>query len=212
MTSEIDLDLQRLRIAIPADHDATKPLPLLVKANPENPNCWATGSGDQIFTTMEHAQNSMTLQSAEYKEVNAKRYDLSRFVKATVVPEDDNMVTLEGGDYFTDVQEMLERLGDDVVIDGEPNLPAWCFTTTRHGFDLDIEGVIESYMSDNHHEDAFNELVGFQKLSSFWVAWCAKQTVSSFYIDYSRIIVIDQERYERELAEAKAWLEASPHG
>lgn len=212
MTSKIDLDLQRLRIEVPADHDRATPLPLLIKSNPEDPNCWATGSGDQVYTTLEHAENSMTLQSSEYKEQSRKRMEANRFVRATVVPEDDRMVTLDGDEYYTDVAEMLDRLGDDVVVDGEPNLPSWCFTTRREGFDFDIENYLESYMSDNHHEDAMDEIKDYDWLVWFWKKWKAKQTVSTFFIDYQRIIVLDQERYERELAEAKAWLEANPNG
>lgn len=212
--SEINLDLQRLRIAIPADHDATKPfqLKLIKEGSDAEYQLWATGSGDQVYTTLEHAENSMKLQSSEYKEQNRKRSDLARLVRATAVKEDNNMVTLDGDEYYPDVADMLERLGDDVVVDGENNLPAWCYTTRRDGFDFDIENSLESYMSDNHHEGATDEIKDYDWLVWFFKQWKSKQTVSTFYIDYQRIIVIDQERYERELAEAKAWLEANAHG
>jgi len=212
MTSKIDLDLQRLCIAVPAFHDPTKPLPLLIKANPEDPNCWSTGDGNRVFATPEAAAAAMSKPSEADMEVSFKRLDLQRLVSATVVPEDDCMVTLGDDGYYTDVAEMLERLGDDVVVDGEPNLPAWCFATTRQNFDFDLFNSIESHMDDNHHEDSYGELKGLEELETFWEAWVAKQTVSSYFIDYQRIIVIDQTRYERELAEAKAWLEANAHG
>ncbi|MBZ9655791.1 hypothetical protein [Phyllobacterium lublinensis] len=137
---------------------------------------------------------------------------MSRLVKADIVPEDDCMVTIDDDKYYTDVAEMLESLGDDVIVDGEPNLPAWCYATRRKTFDLNLFNCIESYMENNHHEEAYSELKQVDKLETLLNQWCALQTVSTFFIDYQRIIVIDPGRYARELVEATAWLEANPNG
>lgn len=212
--TEFEANCQFITVKVTGEHDMTKPVPLILKRDDENPNLWATADGKRVFNSEEWAIKSMEMDTPEYKERSRKRMEASRLVRAEVVENYDGWVTTTGDedDYVQDVPELLEKHGDRLswagVTDSDipAQLPAWAFCCREDGFNFDLEDAIDNYLSD-HHEDARDWLVDQKELFDFWKAWAAKQTqLKSYYIDTQRIIVIDRPRYEAELAAAKEWL------
>lgn len=213
----IDINAQFVTVKIDGDHDATKPLPLVLKraAEGQEPNLWATADGKRVFASEEWALKSMEMDTQEYKDRQRARIDASRLVRAEVVENYDGWLTTTGDedDYAQDVAELLEKHGDRLAWAGVPDndipsqLPAWAFCCTEDGFDFDLEDAIDSYLQDNHHESAHDWLVNGKRLWKFWTAWAAKQNLKSYMVDFKRIVVIDKPRYEAELAAARAVME-----
>ncbi|MCA1490137.1 hypothetical protein I6F11_04285 [Ensifer sp. NBAIM29] len=212
---DIDVNLQLVRVKVREGHEPAQPIPLLIKqSSAVEANAWATGDGSRVFRDREWAEKSMEMDTQAYKDAQRKRIEASRLVRATVVEGWTGWVTCSGDedDYFDSVEALLERHGDNLAWAGVPEdeiagkLPAWCFATTETAFRLDLDGEIDSYLADNHHEDARDHLTDLDELLTFFEAWKAKQTLTSYYYDPTRIIVIDRDRYEAELAEAKAYL------
>lgn len=205
----MELDLNKLRIAAPEGGKGA--IPLLIKANPDDPNCWATPDG-RVYRDKEWAEKAIELDSREYKDASRARIEAGRLVRAEVMDGWTGWVTTCGDedDYFSSVDELLERHGDHLAWAGVPDeeipssLPAWAFCTTEDTFDFDIEDAIRNYLADNHHADADDFIDDWDGLDRFWREWSAKQHVTSYLIDYKRIVVIDPARYEAELAAAKA--------
>lgn len=205
MTKTIPVDASFVSVQLPEDHDATKPFPLTIWRDFENPNCWATGDGKKVFRDREWAEKSMEMETEAYKEHWRRRMEFSRLTKAEVTHDrdwvySDDVSGYQDG-YFDSVAELLDYAADDDITP-----PAYCYGTREETFDFDVEGYLESYLSDHHHEDAHEQIVGWKELHAFMKEWCAKQTVRTYYVDYSKVVVIDQAGYEQALAEARAWL------
>lgn len=214
--TDIELNAQFVTIKVPDDIDMSKPIPLRVARNEDSPNLWATIDGRRVFNTEEWAVKSMEMDTPEYKERQLKRMEAGRLVRAEVIENYDGWVTLDGDEdrYAQDVPELLEKLRDQLSWGGvadediQAQLPAWVFCCTESGFDFDLESQLESYLADEHHENARDFLVDEKELWDFWNSWVEKQkSLTSYFIDTKHIVVIDRERYEAELAEAKAFLE-----
>lgn len=210
--ADLKIDAHFFTVKIDGDHDSTRPLPLLLKRTVEGqaPNLWATGDGRRVFNSEEWALKSMEMDTQEYKDSQRARIDASRLVKAEVVEGYDGWVTVTGDedDYAEDVCSLLEKYEDNAATaDDEYMPPAWAHCCAEDDFDFDLEDAIDSYLQDNHHEDARDHLVDQKSLWEFWNAWREKQTLKSYMIDYKRIVVIDRPRYEAELAAARAMLE-----
>src|SRR5690606_21103686 len=122
-----------------------------------------------------------------------KRLDASRLMKATVHENWNGWITPDGDEdrYFSDVEHMLDHYHSQIV-------PAWVFITKEIPFQFDIWEALESYLEDDHHEDALDHLVACDDLEKAFDAWKAKQTLTSYMSDYSGIVVIDRDRYEAE--------------
>lgn len=203
--AEIDLNLSMLSVALPEDHDPTKPFPLTIRRDFETPNLWATGDGKRLFRDREWAEKAMEMDTPEYKEWSRLRMEYSRLVKAEPVEWAGWVYSDEVGGYNDGYYDSVDALrehceSDDIVV------PAYCHATKEQAFDFDIFDALDSYLSDDHHEEAHDQIEGWDELEVFWKAWSAKQTLKSYYLDYSKIVVIDQAGYEVALAEAKAWL------
>lgn len=219
--SELDVTLNTLRIAVPDKHEGG-PVPLMIKyCSDGEPNCWALPDGSAVYLEKEWAEKATYMKTEEYRVDIRKRADASHLVKAEVVEGWTGWVTTNGDedDYFSSVEELLERhedrLYDLVKAEGitaeqiPQHLPAWAYCTTEDTFDFDIEDAIRNYLEDNHHADADDWIEDWKGLDEFWKEWSAKQSVTSYFIDYKHIVVIDRERYETELAAAKEYLSAS---
>ncbi|MUO84845.1 hypothetical protein [Agrobacterium vitis] len=212
--TEIETNCQFITVKITGKYDPKKPVPLRIKRDTKKPNCWATPDGKRIFNSEEWAMKAMEMDTPEYDAARRKRIDASRIVRAEVAENYDGWVTVTGDedDYASDVAELLEKYTDSLSSDGVSDeeiaghLPAWAFCCQEDGFDFDLESQLDSYLDDNHHEDARDHLVDQKELWEFWNAWIAKQNLRSYIIDYKRIVVIDRARYDAELAEAKAYL------
>lgn len=206
----LDITTQMLTIKVPDGHDSTKPLPLCITTKGE-PNVWATGDGRRVFGTEEWALKSMEMDTKEYRDRQRARSDAGRLVRAVAVDDYTGWVTKTGDedDYAQDVSSLLEKYEDQAESEDEYVPPAWVFCCTEDGFDFDLESQLDCYLDDNHHESARDWLVDEKELWGFWNAWAAKQNLKSYMIDYKRIVVIDRDRYEAELAAAKTYLEAT---
>jgi hypothetical protein len=217
--TEIEANCQFVSVKITGKHDPRKPVPLRLKKDARNPNLWATADGKRVFNSEEWAAKAMEMDTPEYEEGRRKHIEASRLARAEVVDGYDGWVTTTGDedDYAADVGELLEKHGDRLSWNGVPDdeipsqLPAWAFCCREDGFDFDLESALDSYLDDNHHEDARDWLVDAKKLWDFWTAWSAKQTkIKSYFIDTQRIVVIDRPRYEAELAAAQEYLAGLP--
>lgn len=216
--TQIEINCQFITVRVPEGHPVGQPIPLRLKVDSENPNCWSTADGKRLFVEKQWAEKSMEMDSDEYKERSQQRVKASRIARAEIVTDYTGLVTTTGDedDYAQDVAELLEKHGDRLSWAGVSDedipaqLPGWAFCCTEDGFDFDLEGQLESYLEDNHHEDARDHLVDEKALWEFFNAWCEKQTLTSYMVDYKRIVVIDPAKYELELAEAKAFLDGSP--
>ena len=215
--NDLDVTLNTLRIAVPDKHEGG-PVPLTIKYCADGePNCWALPDGSAVYLDKEWAEKAAYMKTDEYRVNIRRRVDAGHLVKATVVKGWDGWVTTNGeeDDYFSSVEELLERHGDRLAWAGVPieeipsNLPAWAFCTTEDTFGFDIEDAICNYLEDNHHADADEWIEDWKGLNEFWETWSAKQNVTSYFIDYKHIVVIDRERYEAEMTAAKAYLESS---
>lgn len=213
--TDLDISLNTLRIAVPKRHKSG-PVPLTIKYTRRGePNCWALPDGSAVYLDREWAEKAAYMKTEEYRDGIRKRAEASRLVKAEIVENWGGWVTTTGDedDYFGSVEELLERHGDrlawaDVPAEEIPSeLPSWAYCTTEDTFNFDIEDAIRNYLNDNHHADADDWIEDWAGLDAFWKEWIAKQKVISYFIDYKRIVVIDREKYETELATAKAYLE-----
>ncbi|KAB2680524.1 hypothetical protein [Brucella tritici] len=220
----LPVDCQFLTVRVPDGHDQTQPIPLRIRVDYDNPNCFATANGKRVFVEREWAEKSMLMDTEAYSDAIRRRVEASRLVKATIVENWNGWITCTGDedDYFDSVDSLLERYADRAAQwktpDGEDPtedeikeaLPAWAFCTTEELFHFDIVDAVENYLSDNHHDDARDFITGWDQLEKFWKSWSAKQTnLTSYFIDYSSIVVIDPERFAAELVDAQQYLEGN---
>lgn len=212
----IRLNIGGLHLRLPEDA-ADGPVPLVIKhAKDVEPNVWATSDGSAVYLTREWAEKADHMRTEAYREESRARAAAGHLVRAKVADDYDGWVTASGDDddYAADVAELLEKHKDRLAWAGvseadiPAQLPAWAYCCTEDGFEFDIEDAIRCYVDDNHHEDAIDWIKDWEGLDSFWSEWSAKQSgLRSYMIDYSRIVIIDRERYEQQLAAAKAYLE-----
>ena len=221
--NEVPLNCQLLSLKVPEGADLSKPLPIRISITRDEPNAWATSDGRRVFSDEAWAAKSMEMDTAAYRDRQQARMAAGRLLKATVVAEPGDWITATGDedDYHESVEALLEHYSDnrrfapehaEATEGSEPDEaaslgPAWAFCCTESSFDFDLEGAIESYLDDEHHEDAADHLVGMRELAAFFDAWKKKQSLRSYHMDTSRIVVIDRERYEKELEAARKLLE-----
>lgn len=216
----LPINCQHITVRVPDDHDHSQPLPLRIRVDSDSPNCFATSDGKRVFYEREWAEKSMLMDTEEYQERSRRRMLASRLIKAEIVNNYDGWVTCEGDedDYFDSVDALIERYTERIADDKtdaeeqseeqiKQSLPAWVYCTTEDVFSFDLEGALDCYLADHHHEDARDLIKDYDWLREFWKFWSSKQSgVFSYYIDYSRIVVIDADRFEKELEEARNFL------
>lgn len=139
--------------------------------------------------------------------------DTKRAAKAQVVDYDGESYVFsdfyDSNDGYADsISDMIGGIKDDFEgcfcvkhPDGhechhiEQILPPYVHPCREIPFFIDAESVLESAL-DEHHEDADSQLVGVDALFSAIEAFNAKQTVKSYYPDYSKVIILDQKKFE----------------
>ena len=99
--------------------------------------------------------------------------------------------------YASEVSAMLERCRDEEV---EP--PCYVHPCKATHFQFDPTDIFDR-VHDNHHEDAVDQIEDREGLFAFFKQWNDKQTLRSYYMDRSRIIVLDQERFQALLDQPK---------
>lgn len=137
--TDIDVNAQFVTIKVPDDIDMSKPIPLRISRNEEDPNLWATTDGRRVFNSEEWAVKSIEMDTQEYKDNRTKAIAAGRLARAEVVENYDGWVTTTGDedDYAQDVAELLEKHGDRLSWDGVADddvpaqLPAWAFCCTE---------------------------------------------------------------------------------
>lgn len=67
--------------------------------------------------------------------------------------------------------------------------PAWLYTCTVSRLSLDARNILESALED-HHDNAWEELLGEDELQKLLDAWCEKQTMETWTTDYSRKVYV----------------------
>jgi hypothetical protein len=218
MTTILNANAAGIRLSFPDGFDLSKPVPIIVAAHRPSlwarlrrvlhkPNAYYVPAEDRLYPTMEtaaHWQEWYTQKALEDtpegREHKRAVHHAKRLLAATPVAasEYDSYVCDEDENYHATVEDLLDRADK-----GEE--PAWCWATTEVPFDFDLEDAIASHVGDVHHEDAIDTL-DLTPLLAFYAEWEKKQGLLSYYIDYKRVVVIDQARYDAEVAAAKALL------
>lgn len=80
------------------------------------------------------------------------------------------------------------------------NLPAWLYACTVSRLSLDASYILESALEE-HHEDAWEQLLGEDELQKLLDAWCEKQTMETWLTDYSRKVHVVPTGWEPCLGE-----------
>ncbi len=114
--------------------------------------------------------------------------------------QSDQVSGSEWGDgYSSNVAELLE------YCDGDK--PAYCWPCKPHPLRLDVDSILE-HACDDQCEDAFDQIIGADALGAAIDAFNAAQTCVSYYPDHTRVIVLDQERFDALLHPAAPTAEA----
>jgi hypothetical protein len=113
-----------------------------------------------------------------------------RFEKAEKVTEYDGPVFCEaagtGGEFFSTVQDLIDHCECEDV-----DVPSCAWTCIKKHPQIDIESMCEQAL-DEHHEGC--ELDDVEELEAFIKQWNAKQTGESWEVDYSKAVMIGEEK------------------
>ena len=95
-----------------------------------------------------------------------------------------------GEGYFSDTDDLRQSCDDYDV-----NVPAYCWPCVATPLALNANSLLEQ-ATDEMHEDAADEIVDADELVAFIEAWNAKQTCVTWCPDYSRVVVLDRDRFD----------------
>jgi hypothetical protein len=110
-----------------------------------------------------------------------------RFNKAAKVHARDytgRMIYSEGFQEFFTLDDYADRNECDDIESEE-----YVWGTVSTGISIDAESVVESAL-DDHHEDAYDQIVNVDCLQDAIDAWIAEQDVETFYADYNTAVVL----------------------
>lgn len=122
----------------------------------------------------------------------------NRLRKAEPIPEKNWSDPVEhegmpggwGEGYFSDTDDLRQSCDDYDV-----KVPAYCWPCVATPLALNANSLLEQ-ATDEMHEDAADEIVDADELVAFIEAWNAKQTCVTWYPDYSRVVVLDRDRFD----------------
>ncbi len=102
-----------------------------------------------------------------------------------------------GSGYSSNVAHLLGWWDAEnwVEVGPLPEPPAWCWPCKPTDFQLDLERILENALEE-FHEDAGDSLVDTEELYAFVEAWNKKQTLTTWYPDHTRVVVIDEARFQ----------------
>lgn len=206
-----DLHVNELRLFVEVsdDHPEGEPLGLRLERNDKSPNVWAAPHNGVVYSKQDIARSAYEMSLPSYREAQRARVDASRLLKAQQVDASEYLgwVTLngDGDDYFSHPEELLEWCQDVQ----EMAKPAFCWGTNEQPLRFDLLETLIDHVHDNHFEDAADHLIDVEELSQFWTQWSAKQTLLSYFIDYTTVVVLDHALFAIAVEEARAVLEAS---
>lgn len=101
-----------------------------------------------------------------------------------VYSEDTEGHDLSGEGYWPSLNELLDLPDDE--------LPVYCHPCTQEPFELDAEGILCSALSEMHEGAEVDHAKAFY---DFVDEWNKKQTCVSWFPDYGRVIVFDDEAF-----------------
>lgn len=205
------MDLPRLILS--EDADTSKPVPILIKVakEGETPNVYYSPNAQRFAVHLEWAEQLERANAEHTPEARSHREKVRAartLIEApTITPDDWKGKWVCDGEetYAGSVDELVDQITDE-----GREAPAYCYTTISRGFDFDLEEAVESYLMDEHHEDA--ECRDLPRLLAFFEEWKKTETVTTYWPDKT-IVIIDQERFDVAIAEARALIsEAVPNG
>lgn len=123
-------------------------------------------------------------------------WELGKLRQAERLADYSGPVFTGDGDYYPDIE--AEELEEAV----------FCWAAKKVPFKLDVERAVENALEELQQglEDAFIEpedLVDTKALEEFCRAWSAKQDLPVYEPDYTRVVVLDEAKFEalmREIA------------
>jgi len=90
----------------------------------------------------------------------------------------------------------FEKLPEDAETCADaPEPPAYCWPCVPTDFSLDADRLLESALEE-FREDAMDEIVDADALCEFLKAWNEKQTLKTWYPDHTRVVVLDEARFQ----------------
>lgn len=99
------------------------------------------------------------------------------------------------GDCIYDVtsNKFFRNIGDmeDYYRDLSSNVPSYVYAGKIRDFSLDIESIINNYLERKHYEDACHDVIDINELMDFTDKWCKKQTIKTYVVDYSKVVLLD---------------------
>lgn len=140
-------------------------------------------------------------EKARYATKCSRCQEIDRLRKAVKVSDadysgpvfSDDLVGYNDG-YFLDTGEFASLWGDHVAYETvSGDMPCYVWACNEHPFRVDAEDVLSGL--DDCYEDAWNDVVDQKGIEDFISAWNAKQTIVSWEVDYSRVVVLDQDRF-----------------
>lgn len=185
--------------------DLSQPVPLVIRRarEDEKPNFWA--GGNSISTSLFWARKYIRMDSPEY----APYIDACAVLRLKPVQEYTGWV--EYGDrYAATVSELLEDLRDE----GLDEIPPYVHACREEGFEFDAESWLESYLADNHHDEAADRITDMDAFLKAAETFRVKNAGVVTYWSTNEVVVLDQARFEADRAEAQrvvdAWMAGEP--
>lgn len=194
--------------------DATKPVPLVLRRARwwHRPNCFADPVTGAVRLTYGEIEQMIRLRDPEEKKAERELRDqefaarralktAKALIEAAPIPASEwaEEVYDSGRErVFSDLDEWREYLTE------EEN-PAWIWATKPDTWEPGVERILE-YIEEDANENAFEDAadrVDFAPLKAFLEDWAPKQRQAVFWEDRSRVIVLDQARYEADVAAAR---------
>lgn len=99
-----------------------------------------------------------------------------------------------GEGYSPSISAML-----DYCCDYDEREPAYCWPCEARPLRLEIDQIIKGAL-DDMHEDAGDHIVGYDDLRAAIDAFNEAQTCVTYYPDYTRIIILDRDRFDALIA------------
>ena len=197
------------RLSLKEGVDTSKPIPILIKVakDGETPNVFYAPNAERFAVDLkgaEYLERAAAERSPEARERAASVRAAKALIAAPTLTPEEWAASSEWAKWVCDGEETyagsIEELVDNLTDIGA-GAPSYCYVTTAKGFDFDLEDAIETYLMDEHHEDA--ECRDLPKLIDFFNEWKKTETVTTFWPG-STIVVIDAARFADEIAAASA--------
>jgi len=140
--------------------------------------------------------------------------EAARFAKATVIDAAtyDGPVFDESRDeYASSLEEAIEHIEDE---DDGMERAFYVYACDVHGLPhLSAERIVSDLCENDMHEEAFDSIVAIDELQAAIDAWHTKQAVKSWMVDYSRVIVLNEDAAAEYRAEyARRVTQEPPRG